>query len=1022
MNSFVTDFAIPLTSQIVRLTGVAIPATMVCDASASPARRRGVQASLKPRSRAAWRTSIMSEREPTSEPPTRADSRVACSTCQRVFEYSGDRPRFCAYCGVALEQTEAGGSTTTDLADPYLTRTYLNLAQTASFDSSSPRNTAPPEEFPDRIADYRLVRRLGSGGMGTVFEAIDERQGQRVALKLIARHYVASDEALQRFRQEGRTASAVTHPRCVFVLAVDEDQGRPYLVMELMPGTTLQSLVDHHGALEPSSALVKIFDVIEGLEEFHKLGMIHRDVKPSNCFLDAEGRVKIGDFGLSKSLEGGLDLTRTGAFLGTPLYASPEQIKRDALDQRTDVYSVAATLYFLLTKRPPIQTDDAAEALARIASEPAPPVRTFAPHVPRGLEAVIHKGLERDRTRRWRSLREFHNALLPFVPERLGIGTFGLRIGAQALDLLLFYLAGWAMFAVGMLYFHGRFFETFAFFESRGAAIAWGWRIAWIAYFALAEGLCGASLGKWVAGLRVARSGGGGVPPGLGRGLVRILCFYLFIGLGGDVLTELFATGRHAGPGVWYWVGFLLVKGLGMVALLATMRRRSGFRGPHEWLSGTRVVQVARGRRVRALMRRIRIAAGTKPTALAAPRPLLGDVAQVGPYRVHGAILSSPRGKILLGQDSTLDRQVWILLRPPNASPPEPPRRALNRLTRPRWIGGGDQPEGRWDAFTAPSGMPLTELVETGGLPWADVLTLLTDLAEEVEAARADDTFPPRLSAEHVWVQRDGRVQIIDPLGWDDAPDRAEPAKSDSDEIKALAFLRDVARLSLEGGRTSRRFARKDAARSDAREPVPPAPRRIHAAVPERAGVILERLAEVRPPYPSLAALRADLIAASERPTEVTAARRMVQLAIQAFLLSPGLLVITALSCPKIRPGLFPWDLQFMLAVPLMWVMWAILMRGGLSFPLTGLSLVRGDGRAAKPLTCGLRTLLVWAPPITLFAGSRYLQRLSPEAVMLAWSLWIAGVLLLVVFVAITLWLPNRGPHDRLSGTVVVPI
>ena len=158
----------------------------------------------------------------------------------------------------------------------------------------------------------------------------------------------------------------------MFVLAVDEDQGRPYLVMELMPGTTLQSLIDQKGTLDPASALVKIFDVIEGLEEFHKLGMIHRDVKPSNCFLEADGRVKIGDFGLSKSLEGGLDLTRSGAFLGTPLYASPEQIKRDAVDQQTDVYSVAATLYFLLTNRPPVKADDAAEALRGSSPSPHP--------------------------------------------------------------------------------------------------------------------------------------------------------------------------------------------------------------------------------------------------------------------------------------------------------------------------------------------------------------------------------------------------------------------------------------------------------------------------------------------------------------------------------------------------------------------------------------------------------------------------------------------------------------------------
>jgi hypothetical protein len=252
-------------------------------------------------------------------------------------------------------------------------------------------------------------------------------------------------------------------------------------------------------------------------------------------------------------------------------------------------------------------------------------------------------------------------------------------------------------------------------------------------------------------------------------------------------------------------------------------------------------------------------------------------------------------------------------------------------------------------------------------------------------------------------------VQLVDPLGWeDDPPGPFEPPDAETDEARALGFLRDVARMSLEGGRA----ARRPAAASD----------RIRAAVPERAGVILERLSGARPPYPSLAALRAELAAAAERPTEVGAPRRMAQLAAQAILLSPGLLAILAFSCPKFRPGVFPWDLQVVLAVPLLWIAWASLMRGGLSYPLAGLSLVRGDGRVAGRPACALRAGHVWAPPLVLFAGARYLQYQSPHEVMLAWSLWIFGVLLLIGYVPLALWLPSRGPHDRLSRTVVVPI
>src|SRR5262249_34153618 len=151
--------------------------------------------------------------------------------------------------------------------------------------------------------------------------------------------FATSREAVERFRQEGRLASMVAHPRCVFVYAADEDAGRPYIVMELMPGDTLHDYLEKRGPLPPHEAVAKILDVIDGLLEAHQLGVVHRDVKPSNCFLEADGRVKIGDFGLSKSLVSGSNLTRTGAFLGTPLFASPEQVRGEPVDPQSDVYS-----------------------------------------------------------------------------------------------------------------------------------------------------------------------------------------------------------------------------------------------------------------------------------------------------------------------------------------------------------------------------------------------------------------------------------------------------------------------------------------------------------------------------------------------------------------------------------------------------------------------------------------------------------------------------------------------------------
>jgi serine/threonine protein kinase len=147
-------------------------------------------------------------------------------------------------------------------------------------------------EEPLVIGGYRLIRPIGGGGMGKVYEAEEPDGGRRVALKLIAREYRSSRETVERFRREGRLASQITHPRCVFVLAADEEAGQPYIVMELMSGATLKDLVDQRGPLPVPEAVVKILDVIDGLREAHRLGVIHRDVKPSNCFLEPNGRVK----------------------------------------------------------------------------------------------------------------------------------------------------------------------------------------------------------------------------------------------------------------------------------------------------------------------------------------------------------------------------------------------------------------------------------------------------------------------------------------------------------------------------------------------------------------------------------------------------------------------------------------------------------------------------------------------------------------------------------------------------------
>jgi eukaryotic-like serine/threonine-protein kinase len=198
--------------------------------------------------------------------------------------------------------------------------------------------------------------------------------------------------------------------------------------------------------------------------------------------------------------------------------------------------------------------------------------------------------------------------------------------------------------------------------------------------------------------------------------------------------------------------------------------------------------------------------------------------------------------------------------------------------------------------------------------------------------------------------------------------------------------------------------------------------RRNRAAVPERAGLILERLAGVRTPYQTLESLRAELDAAASRPTEISLLRRGIHLSIQAFFLLPGLSLMFLLASAFLWNALFPWDLAMIIAIPACWVLWAFLARGGLSFPLAGIALVRNDGRGASRLACGWRACLVWAAPTLLLASSRYVRESFPEATGLPLGLWFGALLLLLGYLALALLFRNRGPHDRLAGTLLVPL
>ena len=208
----------------------------------------------------------------------------------------------------------------------------------------------------EQLGHYTIIRLLGAGGMGAVYEAQDLESGRRVALKVLS-HTLDSPEARERFFREGRLAASINHPNSVYIFGTEEIGGTPVISMELVPGGTLQDRVRARGPLPIGEAVDAVLQLIEGLEAAQRLGILHRDIKPSNCYIGDDGVVKIGDFGLSIStaLRTEPALTATGAFLGTPAFCSPEQLRGDELNARSDMYSVGVTLYYLLTGRTPFE-------------------------------------------------------------------------------------------------------------------------------------------------------------------------------------------------------------------------------------------------------------------------------------------------------------------------------------------------------------------------------------------------------------------------------------------------------------------------------------------------------------------------------------------------------------------------------------------------------------------------------------------------------------------------------------------
>jgi hypothetical protein len=685
--------------------------------------------------------------------------------------------------------------------------------------------------------------------MGEVYEAEQLETGRRLALKVL-RATLRGAEDRARFLREGQLAASISHAHTVYIFGSEEVRGAPAITMELLSGGTLKDRVSTEGPMPPSAAVSAALDIIGGLDAAQAAGILHRDIKPSNCFTDAEGAVKVGDFGLSIST-----LTRdvrhelaTASFEGTPQFAAPEQLRGEPLDVRADIYAVGATLYYLLTGRPPLEAPDFRELVSKVVSEKPSSPRVLRRDIPRGLAAVVLRCLAKAPAGRPQSYAELADLLRPYASTDEAPAALGARFVAWIADAVVFAIMTWVLTISAW---------TAAAPGSTTTLLqlaAWPWLTGTIYYFVL-EGCWSASLGKRLMGLRVTSRASTGWWPRIG---LRSAVFHMPL-----VIPTLFLMGATRGstvsgvvytanpaPNGWTWNAppDALLTLLLTVLLFSTARRRNGWTGVHELLSRTRVVQ-----------RNVRSVTSAAPKASRADLvPALPSLRRVGPYAVHTMVGETGGGRLFVGVDPILRRHVWIHEVAPGTPPVDATRRDVSRPGRLYWLAGRRSATENWDAFEAPRGEPFLTAPPTSD--WRQVHRALSSLATELETSTRDDAHA-HLTLAHIWKRADGQLVLLD-FSWPGL--NAPEAHQTCSAVDLLAAV------------STRAFA-------PSTEP----------AAPLSATTLLNRLASAAPP--ALADVKAELLRLASTPSRPSRIRRTLPMVFAAIPVAVPIVAVTVI-------------------------------------------------------------------------------------------------------------------------------